>query len=219
MVAMKEINIVLPIKDPAQAKERLASLLSPDQRRELAAMLIEQTMQFFVAFLDEVTVLVVTDSEVVARQAATNGFAVLREERAEGETAAVEKATAWSVAQGFRTQIVIPGDMAGLDANDIRRLISMPRPHPSLILCPATGDDGTNAIMSTPPDVVAFRFGERSFPDYRARAAAQDVPCQIVRLPSLVLDLDTPEDVVTFLQSETASPIKETLRSWMNQQA
>lgn len=211
---MKDINIVLPIKDPANAKERLASLLSPEQRRVLALMLIEQTFDFFKDFTSVANILVVTDSEWVAGRAKEEGFSVLREESADGETAAVERATRWSAEHGFRSQVVVPGDMAELDAGEIRRLLAQERPDPSVILCPATGDDGTNAILTTPPDAIRFRFGDRSFPDYVEQARAKGIPCSVVRLESLVLDMDTPEDVRALLRNGRNAILKKVLEEW-----
>ncbi len=211
---MSRINIVLPIKNPENAKERLASLLSPEQRRALALTLIEQTFAFFKAFTSVAHVLVVTDSPRVAGRAEEDGFSVLREEKPEGETAAVKKATAWSVENGFASQVVIPGDMAELDAVEFRRLLSHDRPNPSVILCPATGDDGTNAILTTPPDVLTHRFGVRSFPDYLVQARTKGVACTVLRLKSLVLDLDTPDDVRVFLQSGRNVTLEKLFEEW-----
>ncbi len=208
------INIVLPIKNPEHAKERLADLLSPEQRRALAWALIEQTFVFFKGFTSVAHVLVVTDSPRVAGRAEEEGFAVLKEERPEGETAAVKNATAWSMKNGFASQVVIPGDMAELDAGEFRRLLSHDRPDPSVILCPATGDDGTNAILTTPPDVLTHRFGNRSFPDYLEQARAKDIPCTVLRLKSLVLDLDTPDDVRAFLRNGCNDTLRKMFEEW-----
>ncbi len=210
---MNELNVVVPIKNPRQAKERLAPLLSPQQREDLAWVLIEQTFQFFKAFTHQLHVLVVTDCERVAAKAADHDYAVLREAQAEGETAAVERATAWSVENGFRSQVVIPGDMVALSEADVHRLLACPRPNPSVIFCPATDDDGTNAILTTPPDILRFRFGARSFPGYCAQATAKNVPYTVLRLPSLVLDLDTPED----WQRMKQGPVSPALRQWMQE--
>jgi 2-phospho-L-lactate/phosphoenolpyruvate guanylyltransferase len=211
---MRDINIVLPIKDPTNAKERLASLLSAEQRRALAWLLIERTLAFFKDFTATANILVVTDSDRVAGRSEEEGYSVLREGRAEGETAAVERATRWSVEHGFRSQVVIPGDMAELDADEIRHLLTQDRPDPSVILCPATGDDGTNAILTTPPDVLRFRFGARSFPDYVEQARVKGVPCSVVRLDSLVLDLDTPDDVHAVLRNGRNASLKKVLEEW-----
>jgi len=211
---MKDINIVLPIKDPTNAKARLSPLLTPEQRRALAWMLIEQTLVFLKDFKALAHVLVVTDSGRVAGRAEEEGFAVLRETSSEGETAAVDKATAWSVEQGFRSQVVIPGDMAGLDRDEIHRLLTHERADPSVVLCPATGDDGTNAILTTPPDALQFRFGNRSFPDYCEQARRKGIPCTVLRLESLVLDLDTPDDVRALTQNGRHARVKELLTEW-----
>ncbi len=210
----KHVNILLPIKNPDAAKERLGELLTIQQRKELAEFLIEQTFQFFSAFLDIADVLVVTDSPVIAQRASERGFAALVEEQAEGETKAVERGTEWSVANGYESQIVIPGDMVALDPSELRQLLQMHRPSPVVILCPATGEDGTNAILTSPPNIIAFRFGERSFPDYCERARKAGVPCQIVRLRSLLLDLDTPEDVRSAIGSYPDSALSQKLIAW-----
>lgn len=211
---MSDLNIVIPIKNPDGAKERLAALLTTEQRRELAYALIDQTLDFFKPYRSRANILIVTDSERIASRARESGYDVLLEEKAEGETSAVNRATRWSMEKGFRSQVVIPGDMAGIDPEDMERLLSHPRPDPSVILCPAVGDDGTNAILTTPPDAIPFRFGVRSFPDYRARVEERGIPCEILRLRSMLLDLDTPDDLRAFLSNGSSPRIKDLLISW-----
>lgn len=211
---MSDLNIVIPIKNPDGAKERLAALLTTEQRRELAYALIDQTLDFFKPYRSRANILIVTDSERIASRARESGYDVLLEEKAEGETSAVNRATRWSMEKGFRSQVVIPGDMAGIDPEDMERLLSHPRPDPSVILCPAVGDDGTNAILTTPPDAIPFRFGVRSFPDYRARAEERGIPCEVLRLRSMVLDLDTPDDLRALLSNGSSPRIKDLLSSW-----
>ncbi len=211
---MNNINIVIPVKDPENAKERLASILSREQRRALALTLIEQTLSFFKAFCPPANVLVVTDSRRVAGRAREEGYAVLLEYEAEGETAAVKKATSWSLENGYSSQLVIPGDMAELSTEDMRLLLSQNRPDPSVILCPATDDDGTNAILATPPNALTWRFGSMSFHDYIKQAETRCIPCSILRLESMVLDLDTPDDIRLFLENGTNTALKQLFEKW-----
>lgn len=208
------INVVIPAKEPDGAKSRLSEVLQPWQRRELAIALFRQTLQFFADLPDAPHVLVVTDSQEMAGIARASNAEVLFEEEAKGETAAVNLATAWSLAHGYASQLVIPADMAALDRKEIEQLLGASLPAPSVIFCPATDDDGTNAILSTPPDAVPFRFGARSFPDYCRRAEALGVPHEVRRLRSLVLDLDTPEDLDRYLQSPQPSAVYRLLVSW-----
>ena len=214
---MNDLLVTIPIKDPTQAKSRLAKLLTPDQRKALFECLYENVLHMFSTLPVTPKLLVVTDSREVADNAKKFGASILFEEEAQGETAAVESAAAWAVDHGFASMLVVPGDMAGLDEEEIHLLLHHPRPENSLILCPATDDDGTNAILSSPPNVLPFRFGGKSFPDYQGRAAANGLDVTVLRLQSLVLDLDTPDDADTFLKSTIPHPAKALLRSWLQQ--
>jgi 2-phospho-L-lactate guanylyltransferase len=212
---MPDLNIIVPFKDPAHAKERLSEVLSPGQRKELALLLFDELMRLLKGLSHAYHILVVTDSEEVDARAKSFSVSVLREQGAEGETEAVTLATAWSVANDFSSQLVVPADMARVDPADLAALLNHPRATPSVLLCPAVGDNGTNAILTTPPNVLAFRFGERSFPDYKQQAAARGIPCEVLRLPSLVLDLDTPDDLRSFMKQHTEKhPAVKLLRQW-----
>jgi 2-phospho-L-lactate guanylyltransferase len=211
---MPSLNVVIPVKNPDGAKQRLGGLLSPDQRTGLALLLFERVLRTFSCFSDALDMLVVTDSQHVAQLAERYGAQVLIEEQAEGETTAVNRASAWSIEHGYASQLVVPGDMASLDPDEIRRLLEHPREHPSVILCPATGDDGTNALLCTPPDVIPYRFGKASFPEYNQRAEERGVPCHVLRLPSFALDLDTPDDIRAFLDTHPTHPGARLLEAW-----
>lgn len=207
-------NIVVPFKDPSTAKQRLSEFLSADRRRILAVTLFDQTLGLLASLPSEPHILVVTDSESIAARARSFGAATLLELKGNGETAAVQAATAWSIHHRFTRQIVIPADMARLDPSEVEELIAARIAPPGVILCPAVGDDGTNAVLSSPPDAVPFRFGKASFPEYLIRAAERGVTARILRLPSFVLDLDTPEDLKAFLAGTPNTPAYALLREW-----
>lgn len=207
-------NIVIPVKNPPSAKQRLGELLSPSQRQELALAMLDHVISAVTAARAPRHVLVVTDSPAIEERVSGRGVTVLREVSARGETQAVEEATRWSIQQGFRRQVVIPADLPFITPEDIDTLLAMPLQSPSVVLCPASGDDGTNAIMTSPPDCLTYRFGLRSFPDYVEQARLRGVPCRIVRLPRLVLDLDSFEDVKTFLDEATEGPVLRLLTEW-----
>ncbi len=210
------LNIVIPIKDPAGAKQRLGAALPQARRTELACALLEQTLAFVRDHAAGTHVLLVTDCTRFDALASGFGCTVLHEGEGGGETLAVERATSWSVAHGYTSQLVIPADMAAIDGHEFATLLAQPRPSPSLILCPATGDDGTNAVLSTPPGAVPFRFGDKSFAGYRARAATLGVPVTVLRLASFRLDIDTPEDLDAFLAANPTSPLAVRVRDWLS---
>lgn len=123
------------------------------------------------------------------------GAGVILEENARGETEAVNLATRISLERGYDRQVVIPADLADLDAREVEELLAFELAAPSVVLVPAVGDDGTNAIMTAPPDAIPFRFGRASFAEYLLRAAELGATARVLRLKSFVLDIDTPEDL------------------------
>lgn len=211
---MNGLNIVVPVKDPRGAKQRLASMLAQEVRTTLARALLEQTLGDIARYAPDAGRLLVSDDERMAAVAEAYGAAFLHEPAAAGETRAVDRATDRSIAAGYDAQLVIPADMAQLEGDDMLALISAPRPAPSVILCPAVDDDGTNAILTAPPDAIGFRFGARSFASYCARADAAGVPHTVMRLDSFVLDIDTPDDVRAFLARHPVNPIA----TWLTNQ-
>lgn len=206
-------NIVVPVKNPSAAKQRLSEFLNPAERRELAVRVFQNLLNVL-APRNEFEVLVVTDSEEIETVSAAYRVSVLREKIARGETEAVESATRQSCEEGFDRQIVIPADLPCVDRKDIDTLLAVDLRPPYVVLSPATGDDGTNAIMTAPPDVFKFRFGKRSFPDYLDQARRLGIPAAVVRLPSLVLDLDTPDDLRTYLAEPRDSDLYRLMLGW-----
>jgi 2-phospho-L-lactate guanylyltransferase len=208
-----ELAIVIPVKDPAAAKSRLAPILSGEARRELATVLFRETLRFFRGTFAGLPLVVVTDGAAFADEAARAGATVLRD-GGSGLTAAVELATAWSVEHNFRAQLVIPSDIGALDHDEVARLIEHPRPAPSVVLCPSADEGGTNALLTAPPDAVPIWYGAGSFERFRREAAARGIRAEVLRLPNLALDLDTPEDVKRFLDLGPPGPVLDTLRRW-----
>ncbi|MGD9538815.1 MAG: 2-phospho-L-lactate guanylyltransferase [Alphaproteobacteria bacterium] len=208
-----DLAIVVPVKDPAAAKSRLAPILSDEARRELATVLFRETLRFFRTAFAATPLVVVTDGAAFAGEAAEAGATVLRD-RGSGLTAAVALATAWTTAHGFRSQLVIPSDIGALRRDEVARLIERPREAPSVVLCPSADEGGTNALLTTPPDAVPIWYGVGSFERFRREAAARDIPADVLRLPNLALDLDTPEDVKRFLDFGPPGPVLDTLRRW-----
>ncbi|MBL4889632.1 MAG: 2-phospho-L-lactate guanylyltransferase [Candidatus Lindowbacteria bacterium] len=211
---MSNVVIVIPVKNPEGAKQRLKDVLSAEQRFELATTLFVDVLNQINKLPSKPDCLVVTDDDRISNLAVKHGAEVLIEENPQGETKAVEFATALSVQNGYTRQVVIPGDMAYLDIDEMEQLLATKLDSPSVVYCPAVGDDGTNAIYSTPPNAVSFRFGDRSFPDYIERAKDNNVNHEVLRLKSLVLDIDTPNDLKTFLDLKLDNAATTLLNSW-----
>ena len=70
------------------------------------------------------------------------------------------------------------------------------------MIVPDRHGTGTNGLLLSPPDAFAPSFGPGSLARHEAAAAATGVAYAVDPLPSLVLDVDTPED----LEATTAWP-------------
>ena len=211
---MKELNIVIPAKEPEGAKSRLSEVLSYEQRKELALSLFSHTVSVLLKIPSKPHILVVTDSETIQNISLGYGISVLREEKASGETEAALAAARWSLLDGFKKQLIIPADIPFISDLEIEKIISYPVPTPGIVLSPAVDDDGTNAILTSPPDVIPFRFGKKSFDGYKKTAIKYNIPLHVLRLQGLILDIDTPDDLKKFFNSPDMHETKTLLRKW-----
>jgi 2-phospho-L-lactate/phosphoenolpyruvate guanylyltransferase len=65
---------------------------------------------------------------------------------------------------------------------------------------------GTNALVLTPPDVLAPSFGPGSLERHVAAASAAGVPAGMEEVPTLMLDVDTPGDLSALIAALAGRP-------------
>ncbi len=75
-------------------------------------------------------------------------------------------------------------------------------PGREVVIVPDRHGTGTNALLLTPPDAIEPAFGPGSFARHRELAGTAGV----AELPSLTLDIDTPEDLATLLAGSAGAP-------------
>jgi 2-phospho-L-lactate guanylyltransferase len=64
-----------------------------------------------------------------------------------------------------------------------------------MVINPDRRGSGTNALFVRPSGMISYTFGENSFRQHCAQAISSQISLKIVRLPSIELDLDLPEDL------------------------
>jgi 2-phospho-L-lactate/phosphoenolpyruvate guanylyltransferase len=210
------IHAVVPVKDTRQAKQRLAGVLDRAQRQELALAMLEDVLAVL-ARVDEVAgILVVTADAAAAAIAARYRAGVTEEGAHDGHTGAVAAAARRLVEDGMLT---VPGDIPLLEPDDVRRLISAHREamrHSSraFTIVPAHDERGSNAVLCSPARAVPLRFGEDSFFPHLAAAKARAIEPEVVRLPRIALDIDTPQDLALLLGTHAPTRAHVLLRRW-----
>ena len=64
-----------------------------------------------------------------------------------------------------------------------------------MLVVPDRHGTGTNALVLDPPDAIEPSFGPDSCQRHQRLAGASGVHCEVVEVPSLALDVDTPDDL------------------------
>jgi len=206
---------IVPVKDLANAKGRLASRLGHDERRRLAIAMLEDVLGALARVAALRGIMVVTRDRELCDIATHLGAEVLDEAKLEessmnGYTAAVTLAATEIDRRGASAMLVVPGDVPLVEPADIRDLLASLGPPPSVVFVPSHDERGTNAVLLSPPTAFELRFGEPSFVPHVERARARGLDTRALRLSRLALDLDTPADLDAFMKRATSS--SQTLR-------
>ncbi len=195
---MSGVWAVVPVKEQTGAKQRLSGFLPPDQRRALAAAMLEDVLDALAA-APLAGILLVTLDPFATTLARRIGARVLTDGARDGHTGAVKAGARVLIAEGQRTMLTLPGDIPRITAAEISQLIAAHRATPSFTIAPAHDELGSNAILLSPPDSVKLRFGEDSYFPHLAAARAAGIEPTVVKLPGIGMDIDHPADLRTFL--------------------
>jgi 2-phospho-L-lactate guanylyltransferase len=91
--------------------------------------------------------------------------------------------------------LLVPGDCPLANPYDLAALIAHPAPPPSALIVPDRHGTGTNGLLLAPPGAITPSFGIGSCERHRALAIAAEISWRIERPASLLLDIDTREDL------------------------
>lgn len=184
---------ILPIKSFDPAKQRLAGLLGTGARQALVQAMFQDVLASLrrAGALDAIAV--VTANPTAARAAHGDGVVVLDDGDEAGHNEAAALGVAYAVENGFERVLLVPGDTPLLDAGELDGLLR--GDGGGLAIVPDRHGAGTNALLISPPTAVAPAFGPGSRSRHERLAADAGVRCRVEALPSLAIDVDTPEDL------------------------
>ena len=197
---------VLPVKSFANAKQRLGDAVGGSDREDLAAAMVGDVLAALraVAQLDEV--IVVTAEPVAAGEAERAGAVVVHDPDEWGQSAAANRGIDAALARDAGRALLVPGDCPALDPGEVARLLARDDETPSVVIVPDRHGSGTNALLLAPPGAVEPSFGTGSFARHAARARAAGAAVKVCELPSLGLDVDTPDDLAALRRALAARP-------------
>lgn len=189
---MQDLLFVIPMKDPDKGKSRLASVLPAPARRRLAMALFRQVLTFLRDNQPIHDVLVITHSRQVIQVAGEYDALTLLETDT-GLNNAVSQAAIWAKTR-YQSICILPADLADPDPNDLAQLLAYPRDGRYISIAPSH-DGGTNCLIASPPDAIAFRYGPGSSHAHQRQAVANGIACTIAPLSSFAWDIDTSADL------------------------
>jgi 2-phospho-L-lactate guanylyltransferase len=192
--------LLIPVKDPAKGKTRLARLLSSEERRRLAWAMFEDVCRAVRGSRAPDRVVVVTSFEPAARLAVSLEWEVIVEKEQVSESASVDRASRLLKDRGFSLVMRLPADVPLVRAEEIDDLMSVELAAPAALLVPSREGTGTNAIIRTPADLFPSRFGPGSLALHKQEARAAGVECIIRESARIGLDIDEPSDIEALMK-------------------
>jgi 2-phospho-L-lactate guanylyltransferase len=192
-------RIIVPHRGLEHAKTRLAGVLDPAQRADLAERLLRHVLEVAVDAGPEVVV-ISPDPDLGAL--VTDAGARLTVQRGLGLNTGLAQARDEAIRDGVTTLAVLHGDLPTLTSPDVTALLeSATGDGPLVAIAPDAARRGTNGLALTPPDVIGFHFGTGSLDAHRKAAKRAGAWITLVSRPGLAFDIDTPADLAAWLEA------------------
>lgn len=185
---------ILPIKSFRDAKQRLETGLDAPTRRALAEAMFSDVLVALRRARAVDAILVVTTDRGAQRIAGAYGARLLDEDD-RGHNYAASSGIQTAVNESFDRALLVPGDCPALDPAEVDGLLAGADEAPSALIVPDRHGTGTNALVLIPPDSIEPSFGPGSCERHVQEAQVGGIPHTVVEIPTLALDIDTPEDL------------------------
>jgi 2-phospho-L-lactate guanylyltransferase len=229
---------VIPAKNPALAKSRLAADVEPAFREDLSIQLLEHVIQVVMTTPAVDSCLVVSSSEIPLTLARRYGAVPLRESTnldtgeesdpvaalprleshvdlpRDGLNAAIRQGASAALERGASGLLVVAGDLPLLDTASLSTFLDSIGSRDGLVLAPDRHGHGTNALFVRPPLAVPFVFGPDSFLHHQQLAERYGVDVTLCNLAELALDIDTIDDIRAYADTSRLHGSRYLERNW-----
>jgi 2-phospho-L-lactate guanylyltransferase len=191
------IYAVIPIKEIADAKQRLRDTLNSDERRGLFRAMLQDVLAAAESCSGIDGIIVVTDDPEVRELGARYGALILPEPAERGLIPAVTAAARLLADAGASTLVFLPGDVPLVHATELDIVLAgiEGSGEREMVIVPASDLGGSNCVACSPPDCMRFAFGVDSYRKHLAIAEELSVQTRALMLPGLGLDIDTASDL------------------------
>jgi 2-phospho-L-lactate guanylyltransferase len=199
---------VVPLKSLANAKQRLGPTLRAPERTGLVVAMLEDVLAALTATPGLAGILLVSRAAEAAAIARRHGIELFAEAIGADLSESVQAAGGYLIAhRDAAGTLILPADVPLVTPALLTPLLV---DHERLTLVPDKAGEGTNCILSTPPNLIRYRFDGHSFRPHVEAAHAIGIAPRIVENAALGLDIDTPDDVGRLLREPITAGAQHT---------
>ncbi len=188
---------IVPVKPLLEGKSRLAKVLSPVERAALSRAMLGGVLDVLAQIPGIHRTLVISRDPAALAAARRHNAQTVTESGSPSLNAALHRAT--QVARAFDAErvLILPSDLPMVTAADVEALLHCAEAdhQPAIVIAPDRRGDGTNALLTRPPGLIEYAFGQHSFSIHLDRAHLAGLEPRIHQSTGLGLDLDLPEDL------------------------
>ena len=196
---MKKIAAVIPMKNLHFAKSRLSTILTLQQRKNLAFFLLNTTIKTLKESRLIYEIIVVSSDKTIEKFSFENNLKFIKDSD-NGVNNAVILADRYCIDNDIGANIVIPHDLPFISAKEIDQICTISEKYPKcIIICPSKRFDGTNILFRKPPNVIKTFYDDNSYMNHLKEAQKFNIPFESLDLDNLMFDIDTKEDLIEFL--------------------
>ncbi|MAG00417.1 MAG: 2-phospho-L-lactate guanylyltransferase [Pseudomonadales bacterium] len=189
---------IVPIKSFEFAKKRLANLLSPDERRLLMLAMARDVLTALSRSQRLSGVLIVSrapEADALAQSFGTERFAEAPD--ADLPSALTQAAEYLAERLNAKGVFIVPADVPLIRASEIDAVLDE---HEIVTIIPDDEHIGTNGLLTSPPDAIAFIFDGKSFRPHVDAAYRAGITPLIKPCTGFAVDIDLPADLEILLR-------------------
>jgi 2-phospho-L-lactate guanylyltransferase len=202
---------LVPLKQLKQSKQRLGAVLQPATRQGLVLAMASDVLTVLRQHEAIDGVLLVSRTPEAEQLAEQCGVSLFAESESSDLSQALTEASQHVVTTyGASATLVIPSDVPLIHDDDLTAILLQ---HDGITLVPDNLDEGTNALLMSPPNLIDYVFGEHSFTHHKESSCAAGVDPLIVRNKRLARDIDVPEDLTELCRDLPQSATRDYLQS------
>ena len=203
------VYAVIPVKNLNESKQRLSSVFSPQERKQLTLAMLTDVLTAVKGSNIRKIVISATDPELaqIAQKLGVSFFSPSQN----GLNPAVDEAITWSINDGADSVLVLPADLPLLTSQEINQIIALGKNESSLIVICPSWNWGTNALFQKSTKLISSRFGPNSFTEHIRQAYCSGICVWIHFSPGISTDIDSEKDLSKLFKVESKTECKKVL--------